>query len=82
MNFGNELRLWILARIFGEEAVNVRQQHERVSIELAHDKSAQLVIVSETRAAVRDFQFGCRHGVVLVDDGDDTHIQKSRQRVT
>ena len=60
--------------IGGVQAINVRHQHDEVSVDAGRDEGCQRVVVAE-----RIFLAG--NGVVLVDDGDGVQLQKTFQRV-
>ena len=68
-NFRNKFRRRVLTRIGGVQSINVRQQDEALGARhLGHARGESVII------SVADF--GRRHRIVLVDDGDGTEIEQ------
>ena len=74
VDFGQQLGVGMDARILVIESVNVRQVDQQVRIHEQRDHGRQIVIVAE-------LDFLHHHGVVLVDNGNDTPLQQGIERV-
>ena len=82
LDLRDEFGIGIFARIVSEEAVDIGEENQQRGFEFTHDKRAELVVVTETAAAIGYFKFARRDRVVFVDDRNHTHIEQCRQRMT
>ena len=71
-DLGDQLRRCIRPWVCRIYPVDIREDNERIGIDKCRDNRREIVVVS-------DFDLIHRHGVVLIDDGNDLHIEQGEK---